>query len=649
MIHHRLCLSLLLVVSTIACETSQQQTLNTHNKAGAASSAESNESDESEAQVARQKGGHQAESDKRPRQTIATITDRQTVETLEDRGFSLGERLGVGKGVRATAALAEHLTFDSIAQVIERDLQEFRRQDPKLGVAVAGHPHRLFDASWLRSKAAYFELVGVVSRLDRRPMVDKACGEVRLVYRLAYQTTVEDQPVASRLPLTLAVDWLGQAPTDESCSEVARRWLAPSELKGQALAKWLSGDEGPLDAERLTFDRIDRVLLNMQSIRWPSAVHPSLGGHAEYVLRSFEPTASGKFEPAPLENTPDVTKISRDKELRRELIDWLKAPANVRRIDAGTMRLPRKFLATRAISAAPRGLARRANLPFSRMLSAKDVGQVEYQELSRVRSAPGLIRRLDDHTCTGCHQGRAIAGFHLLGQDSPEMVHANALAVSLSAHGLDEVRRRTELIEQEASLGAADYARPFSERDAGRAGLYGTPCGLTDEPTFAKWDCVDGLECRPYDTSKSAPHIGVCLPTTPQVGDPCRIGKIRSRADPVDDRVYGVESRPCPAGAVCNVDRVGFPGGMCTTTCSSPGENGRCGAIAVLDTFNACLARNTAFDRCLTKFVTPAGLRSCDRNNPCRHDYICAQNADAEGVCLPPYFLFQMRVDGHPN
>jgi hypothetical protein len=643
-----LCLSLVLVLSilalsSLACETPQRDAPTEQTQDNTASTDDSSKHDTGEA------ANLQAVTPESPRQTIATVTDRRVVESLEERGFSLAERLGVGEDVHTTADLAEHPNFDSIARAIESDLQGFRRDDPKLGVAIAGHPHRLFDANWLRSKAAFFELVGVVNRLDRRPMVDDACGEVRLVYRLAYETSVKGQPVASRLPLTLAVDWLEQAPKDQSCSHVAQRWLAPEDLEGAALAEWLAGEDGPLDAERLTFGRIDRVLLNMQSIRWPSVVHPSLAGHAEYVLRSFERAESAGFRAAALENTPDVAKIEGDDQLRQELLDWIKEPANLRRIDAGTMRLPHKFLATRAISAAPRGLARLANRPFDRLLSPKDTEGLDYQGLHQVRSAPGLIRRLDDHTCAGCHQGRAVAGFHLLGEDDPDTVHANALAVSLSAHALEEVRRRTTLTEQETSSDGADFSRSFSERDAERPGQYGTPCGLDDEPTFSQWNCADGLECRPYDMAPDAPKIGICLPTSPQVGDPCRIGKIRSRTNPVDDRIHGVKARPCPSGASCNVDRVGFPGGMCTTSCESPGENGRCGAIAVLDTFNACLARKTAFDECLTNFVNPAGLRSCDGDTPCRHDYICAQNSTAQGVCLPPYFLFQMRVDGHPN
>ncbi len=43
-----------------------------------------------------------------------------------------------------------------------------------------------------------------------------------------------------------------------------------------------------------------------------------------------------------------------------------------------------------------------------------------------------------------------------------------------------------------------------------------------------------------------------------------------------------------------------------------------------------------------------AGLRACDDQNPCRDDYVCARAAHG-GACLPPYFVFQLRVDGHSS
>ena len=79
----------------------------------------------------------------------------------------------------------------------------------------------------------------------------------------------------------------------------------------------------------------------------------------------------------------------------------------------------------------------------------------------------------------------------------------------------------------------------------------------------------------------------------------------------------------------------------------------------ILQGFNACLAARRPFAECLRNNVRPAVLKGCDANEPCRDDYICARTAAghsaskdarerAHGACIPPYFLFQLRVDGHP-
>ncbi|WP_434045004.1 MULTISPECIES: hypothetical protein [Sorangium] len=60
-----------------------------------------------------------------------------------------------------------------------------------------------------------------------------------------------------------------------------------------------------------------------------------------------------------------------------------------------------------------------------------------------------------------------------------------------------------------------------------------------------------------------------------------------------------------------------------------------------------CLARGTLFTECLSRHVAPAGLRRCSTEEPCREDYVCARTGSGESACIPPYFLFQLRVDGH--
>ena len=87
---------------------------------------------------------------------------------------------------------------------------------------------------------------------------------------------------------------------------------------------------------------------------------------------------------------------------------------------------------------------------------------------------------------------------------------------------------------------------------------------------------------------------------------------------------------------------------MCRPTCDRLPDDGTCGVIAVLTPFNDCLARGRPFPECLAQHVTPAGLRRCDDQHPCRDDYVCARTPSGTGGCTPPYFLFQLRVDGHP-
>lgn len=42
--------------------------------------------------------------------------------------------------------------------------------------------------------------------------------------------------------------------------------------------------------------------------------------------------------------------------------------------------------------------------------------------------------------------------------------------------------------------------------------------------------------------------------------------------------------------------------------------------------------------------------KACNIAAPCRDDYVCAYVPGAPpgtGACMPPYFIFQARVDGH--
>ncbi|AUX30595.1 uncharacterized protein SOCE836_027040 [Sorangium cellulosum] len=53
----------------------------------------------------------------------------------------------------------------------------------------------------------------------------------------------------------------------------------------------------------------------------------------------------------------------------------------------------------------------------------------------------------------------------------------------------------------------------------------------------------------------------------------------------------------------------------------------------------------------LRLIVYRVGLRSCDMITPCRQNLVCVRNRDPgtrKGACIPPYFVFPLRIDGCP-
>ena len=67
--------------------------------------------------------------------------------------------------------------------------------------------------------------------------------------------------------------------------------------------------------------------------------------------------------------------------------------------------------------------------------------------LQNIRSVGGFARRLNDITCSGCHQTRGIGGFHFPGVDWMAAKPSNSTVVPASPHFFgDQVRRRDILM-----------------------------------------------------------------------------------------------------------------------------------------------------------------------------------------------------------
>lgn len=562
------------------------------------------------------------------------ITDPAVLRELERRGLSLGALLGGAAG--SNRELSQLPRFAPLLSELQREIARTAAADRYAGVDVARFPHRLFDARFLRLAQARFSLAGVVNRPDRAPFSPASCGETRLVYRLAYELDAER---ASKLPMTLGIEL--QVPRGAAgCRAAAARWQEPAQSTPEARAAWLRSELGPLGPSLTPVTRdAARVVVNLQLVRWPSTVRPDLGGHAEYLLRAFRPDAAAVLRPEVLENTPDP-QLLKQSGARKALTTWLGEHAT--EVDAGTPVLPEAWLSMRAISVTPRGLHRLANRPFSAALAATDVAGRDFAGGALVKSPAGLLRRLDQLSCQGCHQARSVAGFHLLGEDAPGAAAENSLVSAVSPQVLADLPRRLRVAERMLAGAEPDFSAPFAERAAD--GGYGQACGRTEDPSFVAWTCQTGLECSAIESGANG-LVGQCLPAEHGVGDACEKGEISQAREPLRDGVRGVRLEDCPQ-MVCNRSGVGFPGGMCTAACGAPGST--CGSIAILDTFNACLARGESFLSCVRDNVRPAGLRGCGPLNPCRDDYVCAQSAQG-GVCLPPYFVFQLRVDGHSS
>lgn len=564
------------------------------------------------------------------------VENPETLKALEAKGFDLGSRL-------ARTPFANNVAFAAsgegaaITAAVEADVAEAQRANP-------GMP--TFTPRWLRSKEASFQLVAVTNRLDRRHATPDACGEVHLVYRLGYANA----KASSRLPMTLMLVY-PQAKEGIAgfggCAAVARRWV--NAAGGETpLARATALADGPL---RGTLGgTAPRAELNFQLVRWPSTTRQDMGGHAEYSLRVFERSGAA-LAPARMENSVRENLSPAEKTA---LSGWIGA--NIAGIDDGTAKLPAEFLATRASSVSPKGLARGQNRPFAVLFGKDGAGlpPVILSGLSLVESKAALLRRLDTMTCNGCHQSQGVAGFHALGTDPKETLAVNALADGMSPHLREQTAfRKTDLLA--VAGGSNDLAPiPFAEHGSD-AGGYGAVCGLGD-PGFAKWKCKAGFVC----SDVNGDQVGICVSegSKRRAGEACEESKVSFLGDAKKDKVTP------PAAFVCTSPKNrgacvksggnpgGFPNGTCTTGCTTMGQveegDSICG-VGVVDGFNACIGAGRPFPDCV-KNVNLRYRKACSAKAPCGPDYVCSAVDGAPpgvGACMPPYFIFQGRVDGH--
>ena len=608
------------------------------------------------------------------------------------------------------------LNFRRLIEAKARNYEEVAHKNPfKLKIArsiqvkfaedlddltkLAGAEGSQLHTEFLTDPGSRIELVGVVNRMDRQFITDvsllpaqRDCGEISVIYRFSYDLTNGRQ---SRLPVTMNIvfpalpgDTQGGTVT---CQSVADRWVkeldrpvgrAPLE-KVEAL---LDPGSGPLAL--IKGEDMLRIEINAQVYRKPASTVEDFGSEAEYLIRVFHwEEKAGKFQPIGLTNQIDREKLlcgsgdsasqcKEKKALREELVAYLQTPAVVADIDAGTLELPQKYLSKRAVSVSPGGVHRARNQPFWQPTPESKKGKKGDQEvisddaiwvalerfgktggkLSFIKSTEDFRTRLNDSTCTGCHQTRAIAGFHFPGADRRGTPAANSVFLPGSPLFYGDQPRRKKIVAAIANrpsgklttyeLAIGYSARPLNKLEDELSGTqllggWGGACIMPEflASTQRQWTCQEGLTCKQFYRSENDKMVGTCVPEShAQIGDPLQAGIIKSlsfgrdsysrdfpKAYPEgndknklidnealkkfslpplkDNSFYGAHqeyylgkdcrSVPCSKDELRDAQTGGFPAGMLRLSeCLGLGPNSTCGLIASTG-FNTCLGRIT--------------------------------------------------------
>ncbi|MGQ0685936.1 hypothetical protein [Bradyrhizobium sp.] len=489
----------------------------------------------------------------KPLERGTAVTDPLALRELDRGRFGLGRILDPPRAEARPLDSAELFGHPAMAPVKSALDAEFDRyvarhaaEQPAETIGVGdAFDFRLFDRALLTSADTRFVLAGIVNRLDRAYVSESGCGEIRLIYRLTRTDVAASGETPARLPVTLnvilraagdpAVDRDGQPIT---CAVVAQRWLATSDLTltGRDLAAKLQLKDGPLDL--VSPRNIDRIEINLQLAHAPKAARRDF--RTDYLLKVFRYDEQARaFNETPLENQIDRERLLADADLAREFRAWLLQPSHFAELDRGTILIPEKFLAKAAITATPVGFVPSILLPefglsegegSKAVFNERDVvgalkkAASDGTSLQNIRSFGGFKRRLNDITCSGCHQTRGIGGFHFPGVDWMAAKPSNAAVVPASPHFFGDQERRRDILAALRDGRQPDYSRGFASRPQLRgakelAGTeysdgWGAHCyrlmrtSARNDLSFRSWTCAKGLACQTADPTS---RMGMCF------------------------------------------------------------------------------------------------------------------------------------------
>jgi hypothetical protein len=489
-----------------------------------------------------------------PLERGTAITDPLALRELDRGRFAVGRIMAPGGSSDIALTSGQLLTLPSMVPVQKALDGEFDRYIARhkaehsgetIGIGTA-FDLQLFDRALLYSGDTRFVLAGIVNRMDRAYVSPENCGEVRLIYRLTRTVAGEagEGALSPRLPMTLNIvlraNGGGAKVTAVTCAEIARRWLAAGDLSlaGADLARKLLAKDGPLDLIRP--ENVDRIETNLQIAHAPKS--PARDFRTDYLLKVFRYNAQAQsFEEAPLENQIDRERILADENLKRDFKTWLLDPTHFSELDRGMILIPERFLASGAIASTPAGfspsslqpafgLVQGENVKTDPVFRESDVVAALKQatergvNLQNIRSPAGFERRLNDMTCSGCHQTRGIGGFHFPGVDWMAAKPDNSTVVPASPHFFGDQIRRRDILTALRDGKDADFSRGFASRPQTRGSTelagteyndgWGAHCyvrhanAADNDRSFKSWTCAAGLACEAVG---QASRMGMCF------------------------------------------------------------------------------------------------------------------------------------------
>ena len=289
----------------------------------------------------------------------------------------------------------------------------------------------------------------------------------------------------------------------------------------------------------------------------------------------------------------------------------------------------------------------------------------------------------------------------------------NKLQLPFSPHVYAELARRKDYVERVSLGQASNTYRPHPSAPAAAwqnaspayaAAGDNMPCPLNaDLANTAKWSCnaARNLSCRPMVTNASASsHLGQCMPAAQNIsaGLSCRSNAIddstakNAARDPLGFNLRSFTDRvgkeelvyKIPEGKLsgydynCRPTKIGVPLGRVTRPCKPEEANLSAIRPGSMPNEICAVVGGKGFEQMAKGYfdsgIFAAGvgrglLNTCTPSQFCREDYICQEmpdfvtgakfNVNAQalnslrirkiGFCTPTYFVYQLRLDGHPN